>query len=1121
MKIKDIFASFPEVKKILQDNRDGKKVSVFGMQNFSRAMIASLAGNCLVVCPDFFTAGKFAEAVRCFSDKVTVVKEREEVLLLSGSASASARDRFTALGDVCTGKADIIVTTAQALMQLYPERDKFAAHVVRLKKGDSVDPLELAARLAGNGYRREEQLSDACRFARRGDIFDVYPVNSPCPYRIEFFGDEIDRICEIDPETQLSVKEIDNIEIYPFTDVFDEPPKEEVFAAQLCPDLDADYKIRGEELLSGISAALYGDSNKSFLLPYVSHDTLIGFCGERTFVVDECKRVYDAMEMCFSEHKQRYESLYSKGETLSGFFGQILPPERAVDKINAAISFHAVTSSNRFFRPEELYVFRTMAVARYVGDHAQLVTDAENWRHNGYKTVVCCSGEQLKRHVCDLFSETATGWCDDYSDSVTVTSEKVLSGEILHDFKLAVIGENDLVSRRNDVPRHRRRNNFIGEPKIGEYVVHDVHGIGVCEGVKKISVGKAVRDFVVVGYAAGAKLYVPVENMDSLTRYVSGDKPRLNQIGGTEFTKQKIKARESIKKLAFDLKELYAQRFRADAYRYSEDDSLLHEFENTFEYSETDDQQRAVEECLKDLQSPKIMDRLLCGDVGYGKTEVALRVAFKVIAEGKQVAFLSPTTVLAKQHYDTVVKRMSAFGVKAGRLTRFDSPSAVRKTLSDLSEGKLDIVVGTHRLLSKDVSFRDLGLLILDEEQRFGVGDKEKIKNIRRDVNVLTLSATPIPRTLHMSMTGIRDMSLLETPPANRLPVQTYVTEYSDALLYDAIMREMGRGGQTFIVYNRVERINEFAAKVSGIVPDAKVIVAHGQMPEGELEKAIDAFVSGEGDVMVSSTIIENGVDIPRANTLVVVDADKMGLSQLYQLRGRVGRSNRTAFAFFTFQSGKILSKEAYERLESIGKYTELGSGFKIAMRDLEIRGAGNILGAEQHGHMEKVGYDMYCSLLEEVIGEMEGKPVRVKKEVRMTVDYSACIPEDYIPDGEWRFKLYSRIARVNSTENRDNLFRELKDLYGPVPDSVKNLVNIAMIKNLAEDANACAVVMNRRESKIVFDYLKDLSQEVYAASLKCGGRLVNEEKPALKFNNNNELLKFLLNCRNLSPKNV
>lgn len=1105
----------------MQDNRDGKKVSVFGMQKFSRAVITSLMGSCLVVCSDFFAAGQFAEEVRCFAGGVTVLKEREEVLLLSGAVSASARERFTALGDICTGKADIVVTTAQAIMQLYPVREQFEAAIIRLKKGDCVDPLVLSRRLTENGYRREEQLSDACRYARRGDILDVYPVNSPCPYRVEFFGDEIDKISEIDPDTQLSVKETEAIEIYPFTDVFGEIPPPEIFAGQLCPGLEADFRVRGEELLPEIAALLGGESNRSFLLPYVKHSALQDFCRSRTLVIDECKRVYDCMDVYYSEHKQRYQSLYEKGETLSGFFGQVIPPEIAARIVGASVSFHALTSANRFFDPESLYVFKTMAAPRYVGNNPQLVTDVENWQHNGYKIAVCCGSEQLKKHVCDLFAENYIGFCGDYSEDITVTADKTLYGEILHDIKLAVIGENDIASRRSEKPRVRRRNNFIGEPQIGEYVVHDVHGIGICEGVKKISVGNAVRDFVVVGYASDAKLYVPVENMDSLTRYVSGDIPRLNRIGGGEFAKQKLKARESIKKLAFDLKELYAQRFRADAYRYSDDDSLLHDFENTFEYTETDDQLRAVSECLDDLKSPKIMDRLLCGDVGYGKTEVALRVAFKVISEGKQVAFLSPTTVLAKQHYDTVVKRMDAFGIKAVRLTRFDSPAAVRKAVADLKEGKADIAVGTHRLLSKDVEFCDLGLLILDEEQRFGVGDKEKIKNLKRDVNVLTLSATPIPRTLHMSMTGIRDMSLLETAPMNRLPVQTYVTEYSDALLYDAVMREMGRKGQSFIVYNRVERINEFAAKVSKLIPDAGIIVAHGQMPEGELEKAVDAFVSGKGDVMISSTIIENGVDIPRANTLIVVDADKMGLSQLYQLRGRVGRSNRSAFAFFTFPPSKILSKEAYERLESIGRYTELGSGFKIAMRDLEIRGAGNILGAEQHGHMEKVGYDMYCSLLEEVMDEMDGKPVRAKKEVRMTVDYSSYLPDGYITDNEWKFKLYSRIARVNSVENRDNLFGELRDLYGPVPDSVKNLVNIALIKNLAEDIGASSVVMNKRESRIVFDYLNDLTKETHGIAVKNGARLINEEKPALKFNNNNELLKFLLNCHNLSLKNV
>ncbi len=1119
--IHDIFDSFKQTKEIIKDNRDGKKVSVFGLQTFSRALLSALIGNSLVVCSDFFTAGKFAEALSCFTPQVVVLKEKEEVLLYNGTVSGSARERFTALGDICSGKADVVVTTAQALMQLYPDRESFSMHIVTLKKGQEYDPVKIAAILTECGYKRDEQITDACRFARRGDILDVYPVNSFCPYRLEFFGDELEKITEIDAESQLSVREVEEIEIYPFTEFFGNCDEIPDFRKEINEKMEPDYRERSDELLSFISEALVGNGNKSFLLPYSRHMRLADFCGKRTFIVDECKRVYDSMEVYFAEHKQRFESLFAKGETLRGFFRQVISPEEAAVNDNAAVSFHAVTSTNRFFDPVKLYNFRTMPAPRYVGNNGQLVSDVKSWLSTGRKIAVCCGNSRLREGIRELFSENNIVFDGNYEGNLTVTDEKVINGEVFHEQKFVVIGEYDLIGRKNESPKIKRRNNFIGEPKIGEYVVHDVHGIGVCEGVTKLTVGKAARDYVVVVYADGDKLYVPIENMDSLTRYVSGGTPKLNKMGGADFAKQKAKARESIKKLAFDLKELYAERFKADAYRYSEDDGLLREFENTFEYTETDDQLRAVVDCLEDLKSPKIMDRLLCGDVGYGKTEVALRVAFKVIAEGKQVAFMSPTTVLAKQHYESVVKRMDAFGVNVGRLTRFDSPSAVKKTLYDLKNGKTDIVVGTHRILSKDVEFKDLGLLILDEEQRFGVGDKEKIKNLKREVNVLTLSATPIPRTLHMSMVGIRDMSLLETPPMNRLPVQTYVTEYSDALLYDAVTRELGRKGQVFVVYNRVERLPELAARIKKLVPDVGVTVAHGQMPEGELEKAIDGFVAGESDVLVSSTIIENGIDIPRANTLIVIDSDTMGLSTLYQLRGRVGRSNRSAYAFFTYRSNKTLSAEAFERLESIGKYTELGSGFKIAMRDLEIRGAGNILGAEQHGHMEKIGYDMYCAILAEVLGEMDGKPLERRREVKMTVDYNTFVPDGYITDPEWKLRLYSKIARVNTWENRNTLIGELADIYGPVPDSVKNLVNVALIKNLAAEIKASAVIMNKRESLVVFDLLIDIETSVHSIAIKQSAKLVNADKPALKFNNNNDLLKFLLKCHNLRTKNV
>lgn len=1119
-KLRDIFASVPEVEKILQANRDHKKISVFGVQNFSRAAISALIGNALVVCSDFFTAGKFASAVRCFSERVVLLKEKDEVLLFSGVFTGSERERITALGDIVTGKADIVVTTAQALMQICPDRAEFEKNILSLEKGAFADPIELSARLSAMGYKRDEQISDACRFSRRGDILDVFPVNAQCPFRIEFFGDEIEKISELDPETQLSVRETERVEIYPFTEVFGFTPDMRAIEKDANQAVSAEYVADREKLISDL--ATQDERGKSVLLPYAKHMRLIDFCGERTFIADECKRVYDAMEVYFAEHEQRFRSLYEKGQTLSRFFDYVMKPALAAANIaGAAVTFHAVTSSNRFYDPEQLFNFRTLAVPRYVGNNALMIEDVRNWIGSGYKVCICCGNTELRDRIRELFSESHIVSDGDYSGELTITGESAENGEILHEQKLVVIGYADISGKKSAPARIKKRSSFIGEPKIGEYVVHDVHGIGLCEGTTKLTVGKSTRDYVVITYSGGDKLYVPVENMDSLTRYVSGGTPRLNKMGGADFTKQKVKARESIKKLAFDLKELYASRFRADAYRYSEDDSLLREFENTFEFTETDDQLKAVSACLEDLKSPKIMDRLLCGDVGYGKTEVALRVAFKVIAEGKQAAFLSPTTVLAKQHYSTVVRRMEMFGVKTGRLTRFDSPAAVRKTLEALKNGAIDIVVGTHRILSKDVVFKDLGLLILDEEQRFGVGDKEKIKNLKREVNVLTLSATPIPRTLHMSMVGIRDMSLLETPPISRLPVQTYVTEYSEALLYDAVMREMGRGGQIFIVYNRVAHISEFAARVAKIVPDAVITVAHGQMPEGELEKAVDGFVEGKSDILVSSTIIENGIDIPRANTLIVIDADTMGLSQLYQLRGRVGRSNRTAYAFFTFRSNKLLSKESFERLEAIGKYTELGSGFKIAMRDLEIRGAGNILGAEQHGHMEKVGYDMYCSLLAEVLDEMEGKSAPViRKEVKMTVDYSAYIPDGYITDNEWKLRLYSKVARVNSLKERNTLFDELTDMYGPVPETLRNLINIALIKNLAAGIGASAVVMNKRECLLVYDFVREIESYVHSEALKRGAKLNAGEKPTFKFASNVDLLKFLLKCNELQIKN-
>ena len=733
------------------------------------------------------------------------------------------------------------------------------------------------------------------------------------------------------------------------------------------------------------------------------------------------------------------------------------------------------------------------------------------WRNRGYGVTVFCGTAAAKDKLRDLFGELRLG------GGAELLEDFLPHGATFFDSNRVIIGTLDIGKRAaKKIIKRTGKDAFI-LPEVGDYVVHRIHGIGLCENICKLDIGGSERDYVVVLYSGGDKLYLPIENIDSLSKLVASEHPKLSKIGGADFARLKEKVRASVKDMALGLVELYARRAEAKGYAYSADDSLLDEFCADFPFSETEDQLIAVKEGLADLKSGKIMDRLLCGDVGFGKTEVAMRLAFKVICEGKQVAFVSPTTILARQHYETVRARMEKFGVKAVALSRACGKGEINKTLADLASGKADIVCGTHRALSADVEFSDLGLLILDEEQRFGVADKEKIKKLKTNVNVLSLSATPIPRTLHMSMTGIRDISVLDTPPADRLPVQTFVTEYSEALIADAINREIGRGGQVFVVYNRVADIEHFAASVAAIAPQCKVSVAHGQMNEETLANVISSFESGETDVLVASTIIENGIDMPRANTMIVVDSDRLGLSQMYQLRGRVGRSNRLAYVYFTYDSAKILSEEAYKRLDAITQFTELSSGFKIAMRDLEIRGAGNILGRQQHGHIEKVGYDMYCKILQSAVDELRGEKSEEKNsDVTVTCDFNAFVPEAYVPDKEWRVRLYARIAKVSSERESAALLADITDIYGAPPASVVNLVKVGLIKNLAAAAGAASVIVRSGAAALTFASVKDLSDYVSSYIATAKGVTFTAKEVRVKFTGKNaaeELIKFLTDC--------
>lgn len=1104
------------LKKAGADYRDRKNISVFGVHPFVKQMLVREAKGALIVCNDVRDARTYATALTAMGEKVSFLPDKDdELVFIKNKSGENIRERMKAFYEVLTHKTDYVVATVGSLLALYPDREEYEKRIITLSKNEEHDLYGVVALLASSGYERVSQVTDVGEFSLRGDILDVFPVNTERAIRIEFFGDEIEKIRFFDVDSQLSDAETERVGIAPFAEIFSFPDNLSQTVKDAFSDrLDPESRVRADGIISEVLSSVEGGEIAYFqnwLLPFCKHTDICSFLGFDRVVIDDSKLCYEKLETLYKEHLTRSESMLIRGETSLMHDTSFFAPDKCIDKQKVCfMSFASILSANRFFMPEAVYKVDCKPLPAYHHDFRMLANDLETWIKKDYTIRFCVSG-----NVRIITQDFLRDRYIPVGKNVFILDLPYEHGCVIESEKLVYVCNFDLSSRAKHKKLSGRKKDVFTAPEVGEYVVHDTHGIGKCEGITKMNVMGANRDYLVISYAGNDKLYVPMENMDSLSRYISsGAPPKLSKIGGAEFKKLKERVKQSVKQLAVDLMSIYSERLNAKGYAYNDDDALLHEFESRFPFDETEDQLTAVEECLKDLKSGKIMDRLLCGDVGYGKTEVALRIAFKVICEGKQVAILAPTTILAKQHYETVKKRMEEFGVNSVRLTRFDSNKDVALAISKLEKGEADIAVGTHKMLSKNVKFKDLGLLILDEEQRFGVSDKEKLKDVKRNVNVLTLSATPIPRTLHMSMVGIRDISILDTPPSVRIPVQTFVTSYNDTLLKDAIMREVGRGGQVFVVYNKVASIDTFTAHLMEMMPNVRFTVAHGQMPERILEDRIDAFVDGKSDVLVSSTIIENGIDMPRANTLFVVDSDRMGLSQLYQLKGRVGRSDRMAYAYFTYDERKQMGDNAYKRLEALASYTDFGSGFKIAMKDMEIRGAGNIMGAEQHGHMEKVGYDTYCTLLKEAIAEIEGVEINKRREVKMSVDYDTYVPETLVAEGEWRLRLYSKIAAVDDVKSRESLIGEIKDVYGDVPDPVKNLIDVALIKNLAAMIRACSVTVKKTERKIYFEHISDLTNAVNAEATAYEGTLVLDQKPYLKFRSNKAMVRFLLSCR-------
>ena len=1039
-----------------------------------------------------------------FFDSEVVYYPAKDVLFYQADIRGNVltAERIRALKAIREQENVTLITTFDALMNTQAPPEKIWDAVIRLEPGDEISLEEISAQLVRMGYDKEYQVETMGQFALRGGILDIFPLTEDNPIRIEMWGDEIDTIRTFDTESQKSIENIEEIHIYPACElVLSEEEKQTGIQKLLAEAKKTSDKLRKamktEEAHRMLAMAEEKAEEWGELSLYAGMDAYLSyFCEERRglldyFVPEKSVLLFDELTRCAERGKQTElefsESMkhrLEKGYVLPGQIKELFTEREIIAKCQAysCVSFAALDSKANGLKSQGVWSVQVKSVNSYNNSFELLVKDLKNYKKNHYKIILLSgSRTRAKRLAEDLLDEGLNCfYTEDYDHELLEGQIMVCFGKVRRGYEypmiqFAVITESDIFG--GEKKKKKRHRTYEGEKianfsdlSVGDYVVHENHGLGVYKGIEKIEVDRTVKDYIKIEYAGGSNLYILATQLELIQKYAGKDakKPKLNRLGGQEWTKTKTKVRGAVKQIAGDLVKLYALREEQNGFVYGPDTVWQREFEELFPFEETQDQVLAIEDTKRDMESRKIMDRLICGDVGYGKTEVAIRAAFKAVQEGKQVAYLAPTTILAQQIYNTFSQRMQDFPVRVDLMCRFRSATEMKHTVEGLKKGQVDVVVGTHRILSKDVEFKDLGLLVVDEEQRFGVTHKEKIKQMKTNVDVLTLTATPIPRTLHMSLIGIRDMSVLEEPPMDRLPIQTYVMEYNEEMVREAISRELARDGQVFYVYNKVKDIADVTTKIQSLLPEANVAFAHGQMKERELEKIMYRFINGEIDVLVSTTIIETGLDISNVNTMIIHDADNMGLSQLYQLRGRVGRSNRTAYAFLMYRRNKMLKEVAEKRLAAMKEYSELGSGFKIAMRDLEIRGAGNLLGAEQSGHMEAVGYDLYCKMLSEAVKEAKGDVVEEKFDTSIDIITNAYIPPSYVANEIQKLDIYKRIAGIETEEEAEEMLEELIDRFGEPPKSVQNLLSIARLKYAAHGVYIKEIIQKGNELKLV-----------------------------------------------------
>ncbi|TCO71369.1 transcription-repair coupling factor [Marinisporobacter balticus] len=1113
------------------------------------ALNQSAHKQCLIVTYNAYQSKKIYEDLKLFMKNKNYQYPAAELVFYNYDAYShqGLEERLNTTIQMAKGEKCIVVASIDSLLYKKMPKAYFCENFTKLSYGETVELEKIVNNFILSGYERVDMVEAKGQFSIRGGIIDFFPVTSENPYRIELFDNEIDSIRSFDIYSQLSLEKLREVDVYPAKEILFYGKLKKKAIEKIKQDLQKHAKkLKGESLtrlkenlnlfIEELENQNYPKGFENYLNYYYEKlEDLIDYLEEDALVfMDEPSRVKERADTAFKEIGQTFKGLLEKGEVLPSQINLMLDYETFLLKIKKrhVFALSSLPKNNPSFTPKHIVNFSSRMAQTFHGKIDLFAAELKNFKYRGYKTILLCGTKERAKRLEESLKEEKIecNYLQNMDEKIQSGQIFILQGNLMKGFeyisnKFLVIAENEIFGTYKKKKVNKRRKD--GRPiksfmdlKVGDYVVHENHGVGKYIGVEQLKLERAKKDYLKLKYSGADLLYVPIEQMDLVQKYIGSDggTTKLNKLGGTEWKKTKAKVKGAIVDMAKELLRLNAIRQTTKGYVFGKDTPWQAQFEDDFPYEETPDQIRCIKELKEDMERSVPMDRLLCGDVGYGKTEVAIRGVFKCVMEGKQAAILVPTTILAQQHYNTFMQRFAQFPITIEMLSRFKTEKEQNEILKKARAGAVDILIGTHRIISKDVTFKDLGLLIIDEEQRFGVQHKESLKQLRKNVDVLTLTATPIPRTLHMSLIGLRDMSVIEDPPEERYPVQTYVLEYNDEIISDAIIKEMSRGGQVYFVFNRVKGIEQMASKIRKLVPEAKIAVGHGQMSERELENIMLDFMNGEYDILICTTIIETGLDISNVNTIIIYDSDKMGLSQLYQLRGRVGRSNRLAYAYLTYQKDKILTEIAEKRLKAIKEFTEFGSGFKIAMRDLEIRGAGNLLGSQQHGHMAAIGYDLYCKLLEDTVREMKGEKIEEIIETSIEIHINAFIPAKYIVNETHRLEIYKKMASIRDGQDVYDLEEEIEDRFGNLPEAVMNLISIAYIKAMAQNLGVVRITETKTHAKLEFDKANRMNPMVISEVIAFYGKRIQvsvgiNPHITLKYYFENQRIKEIRGC--------